>query len=198
MPFASSNPPLFISRGCASITPRFVLKKKIVNSMALPLHVMVAWRCPSMKNREWMALPLHVMVTWRCPSMKNREWMALPLHVMVVWRCPSMKNREWMALPLHVMVAWRCPSMKRVVVWRCPPTSLPFCGCVAMPPMSLQNRVSTALPLHVVFVWRSHPSTLLPINDKTKEVPQDCLFALYCIIVNRIVPKLLKTKCGIG
>ena len=54
-----------------------------------------------------------------------------------------------------------------------------------------------ALPLHVVVVWRCPPLSLLLIN-KPQDVPQDCLFALYCIIVNRIVPKLLKNKCGIG
>ncbi len=129
--------------------------------------------------------------------MKNRELMALPLHVMVVWWCPSMKNCESMALPLHVMVAWQCPSMKRVVVWQCPPTSLLLCSCVAMPLMSLHNHELMAMPLHVVVVWRCPPSSLLPIN-KPQEVPQDCLFALYCIIVNCILPKLLKNKCGIG
>ncbi len=71
---------MLISRGCAAIPPRLL---KNCESMALPLHVMVAWQHPSMKNRELMALPLHVMVAWRCASMKNRESMALPLHVMV-------------------------------------------------------------------------------------------------------------------
>ncbi len=164
---------MLISRGCAAIPPRLL------------------------KNCESMALPLHIMVAWRCPSMKNCELMALPLHVMVAWRCPSMKNHESMALPLHVMVAWQCPSMKHVVEWRFPHTSLLFCGCVAMPPMSLQNRESMALHLHVVVVWRCPPSSLLLINEP-HNVPQDCLFALYCIIVNHIVPKLLKNKCGIG
>jgi hypothetical protein len=87
--------------------------------------------------------------------------------------------------------------MKRVVVWQCPHMSLLFRGRVAMPPMSLQNHESMALPLHIVVVWRCPPLSLLLIN-KPQDVPQDCLFALYCIIVNRIVPKLLKNKGGIG
>jgi hypothetical protein len=79
-----------------------------------------------------------------------------------------------------LVVVWlrppRSPTshQKLVVVWRCPPTSPLTHGCVAVPPTSLLSCVCAAIE------------------------PQDCLFALYCVFVSRIITKLLKTKCGIG
>jgi hypothetical protein len=160
----------------------------------------------SLQKRESMALPLHVMVAWQHPSMK----------CVVVWQCPPMslhlQIRGCVAVPptsLHLQIHGCGVTVpptslqKRVVAWRRPPTSLHLqtCGCVAVPPTSHQE--------HVV-VWRCPPTS--PLTHGCVAVPpmallscvcaaiepQYCLFALYCVFGSCIIPKLLKTKCGIG
>jgi hypothetical protein len=130
----------------------------------------------------------------------------------VVLRCPPrLFKNVWLcsdAPPclFKFMVVWRCPPCLFKNVWLCgnaPPTSLHLQthGCVAVPPRSHQK--------HVV-VWPcppmsplTHGCVAVPLTSLLSCVcaaiePHDCLLALYCVFVSRIVPKLLKTKCGIG